>query len=154
MPATATTSTTATVTFDPVQKIIAIEAIASLPTSASDLDVEVSPVAVPRGTWALIWDLVVITSGLSAEFSSPGIILPLLPPELPPQVTIISPPISDGAGRWTAQLENDGSDVAELRYDVAIDWSFGSADPALGPITKNTRITHDPTISVVKEPMG
>jgi hypothetical protein len=155
MPATATTSTTATVSYDPAQKTIAIEVIASLPTGASNLEFEVSPVAVPRDTWTLIWDLVVTTPGLSAEFSDPGIILPLESPQKPQQVTVVSPPASDGVGRWTAQLRNDGSDIAEFSYFIVVDWFLiSSVDPAVDPIVKITQTCHDPTISVVKEPMG
>lgn len=155
MPATATTSTTATVTYDPAQKTIAIEVIASLPTGASDLELEVSPVTVPRDTWTLIWDLVVTTPGLNVDFSDPGIILPLESPQKPQQVTVVSLPASDGAGRWTAQLRNDGSDIAEFRYDIASDWFLiDSADPAVDPIVKTKHICHDPTIALVKEPIG
>lgn len=153
MPATAMTSTTATVTYDPAQKTIAIEVIASLPTGTSNLELEASPVTVPRDTWTLIWDLVVTTPGIRVDFSDPGIILPLESPQKPHQVTVVSLPASDGAGRWTAQLRNDGSDTAELSYDIAVDL-IDSADSAVDPIVKTTHIRHDPTIALVKEPIG
>jgi hypothetical protein len=157
MPATAVTSTTVTVAYDPAIKTIDIEVILSL--NALGVQFEVAPVTVPRGTWTLTWDLVVTTAGLKATFNGAGIILPPAPsplPSLPPllalpqDVTVVSGPMSLGAGRSTAKLKNDGIGVAAFKYYLVVDSLVSSG----GFFEEKKTVYHDPTIAVVEEPMG
>lgn len=158
MPATAVTSTTATVAYDPAQKTIDIEVILSL--NALGVKFEVPPVAVPHGEWTLTWDLVVTAAGLSATFNNEaGIILPPAPsppsslaalPALPQGVSVVSGPMSLDAGRSTAKLKNDAKGVAAFQYYIVVDSLVSSG----GSFEEKKTVYHDPTIAVVEEPMG
>jgi hypothetical protein len=134
-----------TVTYDTERMTITLSVIVSLAEGAKDVTIMAAPVTIPKDTWTLIWNLVVDTPGLVADFANPGIVL--LPP-LPPKVTVVAGPSAVSSTRWTATFKNEVLTTNTFSYDIAIDWSYG-ATKVLGQTT-----IHDPTIVVTKDPIG
>jgi len=134
-----------TVTYDTERMIITLSVIVTLAEGAKEVTITAAPVTIPKDAWTLIWDLVVDTPGLVANFADHGIVL--LPP-LPPKVTVVEGPSSVSPSRWTATFQNEVLNTNAFSYDIAVDWSHGATE-----VLVRTTV-HDPTIVVTKDPIG
>jgi hypothetical protein len=130
-----------TVTFDAENRIVTLKVVVFLPEGGTDIVIEAAPAAIPHGEWTFVWVLDVSTSGLSAGFADPGIILG----SLPPLVRILKAP-SGTAEEWNAQLSNDVQSANAFNYDIAVEWHLLDEE-FLRKVT-----VHDPTIAVTNDP--
>lgn len=101
-------------------------------TEPGSLDIEVSPVAVPRGPWNLVWEL------QGANFTSVDL------PADPLRSENVHITNSQGGGtQWSAQLDNGVKSINGFNYTINVESATGSPS-ASGSI--------DPTIAVTPDP--
>ncbi|HEY2289146.1 MAG TPA: hypothetical protein VGM86_00470 [Thermoanaerobaculia bacterium] len=112
----ASTSAIPTVLYDSVNRAITAEVVVSRPPGASAITISVPPLTIPHlGTWTLVWDLRVISVGLTAQLANPGIVLQTLPPK----VTLLAGPTGT-ATQWSVRLENNVSVASSFKYDIIV----------------------------------
>jgi len=111
----ALTNTIPTILYDSVNRIITVEVVVARLPLVGTITILASPVIIPRGTWAVHWELHVITLGLEAYFDNPGVVILNLPPNL----TVVTGPSGTGT-MWTVQLKNDGGTTLSFPYEITI----------------------------------
>ncbi|HSS49386.1 MAG TPA: hypothetical protein VLX28_10600 [Thermoanaerobaculia bacterium] len=111
----ASTSTIPTVLYDSVNRVITVEVVVSRPPRAGTIMTSASSVTVPSGTWAVHWELHMLTTGLEAHFDSPGIVMP----SIPPKTAVLTGPSGTGT-LWTVQIKNDAGIGLSFPYEIAI----------------------------------
>lgn len=106
----------------------------------------VSPMSAagPTGSlWTVIWTLEP-SAGLSAIFKDPGIVSKSVPAGVK---NANSMGIETQPTQWQFTFTNEVTDVNVIRYDIVLD-----VKDSKGPLTPH-RLTIDPTIAVVREPI-
>jgi hypothetical protein len=154
-PAETETNSLMTVTYNEDEHVIDATVIISHGEKLGTYHHHVPPLSVagPAGSnWTVIWTLAPV-KGVSATFrdggicttsvpagvhnpNSKGIVILGMPPEAPPN-------------KWQFSFTNNVTDVNVIRYDLLLDVK----DSESNPLARHPLII-DPTISVVREPLG
>jgi hypothetical protein len=153
-PAETKTSNLLEMTFNEDDRVLDVTVIISHGEKPGTYHHHVPPLSVagPGGSiWTVIWTLAPV-KGVSATFrdggvcttsvpagvdnpNSKGIVILGMPPEAPPN-------------KWQFSFTNNVTDVNVIRYDLLLD-----VRDSKGPLSRHSLII-DPTISVVREPLG
>jgi hypothetical protein len=159
MPATATieqvtsepltSDASSTVIYDSLNLTISVTVVVSQSPFQPDPDVVVAPFTIPKGSWAVRWNLIAGSGVVSAVFPTDqdGISVPSdQQPPIPRNVTFgASQRMSDT--EWQLQITNAVTTVNSFKYFIIAALTGGS-DRVPGRI-----IVHDPTIAVTQDPI-
>lgn len=144
------TSSLPRVTFNEETRVIHATVTISPGDESGKYHHHVSPMSAagPTGSlWTVIWTLEP-SAGLSATFKDPGIVIPKPDTWVPPGVKDAkSMGIETQPTQWQFTFTNEVTDVNVIRYDIVLD-----VKDSKGPLTPH-RLTIDPTIAVVREPI-
>lgn len=152
-PSTSASLTLPTVVYDPVNQTVFATVVLSLSKEdTGQYDHMIPPICVPGpagSTWAVQWSLAT-SDGLSATFKESGIRVPAAEGKPVPRDILYAGSTILEPGVCLAQLTNNVSAIDYFNYSLILSVSLD--DKILTPSTFFSTV--DPTIAVVKEPMG
>jgi hypothetical protein len=149
-----------TVTYDPTSNLIFATVILSPSDTHGEYIHKIPPICIPGpigSTWAVTWTLVPL-EGLSAIFGEGGVVIPdpanpglsrPVPKDVIFSGSMILPPRSECLAQITTNVPV--IDYFNYRLDISVKDTHGAS---LRPSAEVRFYTIDPTIALVKEPMG